>query len=79
MVWECSECGGLVERRRPPAQCRHCSTGGVLFVPAEEEGLESAPEAGSLREAWLRADLGAGLHPTGAKRPPLYEALRSRS
>jgi hypothetical protein len=68
MIWECSECGGLVERRRPPALCRHCGTAGVFFVPAEQ-GLESAPEAGSLREAWLLAGLGSELALTDGSNP----------
>jgi hypothetical protein len=56
MWWECSECGGQVERVRPPALCATCGTAGVIFVPAEV-GLELDPDADSFRDAWLRVGL----------------------
>jgi hypothetical protein len=56
MWWECSECGGRLERARPPAVCRVCGTAGAIFVPAEV-GLELEPDAESLRDAWLRRGL----------------------
>ncbi len=52
MWWECSECGGHVDRPRPPALCPTCGTAGVIFVPAEV-GLEGDPDADNLRDAWL--------------------------
>jgi hypothetical protein len=67
MFWECSECGGRVDRRRPPALCGHCGMAGVLFVPAEM-GLEADPGVPSMREAWLQAGLDyprAALGPAG--------------
>ena len=58
MWWECSECGGHVERPRAPALCRECGTAGVIFVPAEVEDASAAvPDIDSLRAAWLRAGL----------------------
>ena len=61
MWWECSECGGHVERPRAPALCRECGTAGVIFVPAEVEDASAAePDIDSLRSAWLRA--GFELH-----------------
>ena len=68
MFWECSECGGQVERQRPPAVCKCCGMAGVLFVPAEM-GLETEPRYASLREAWLRAGLEYGRATLVAARP----------
>ena len=59
MFWECSECGGRIERRRPPAVCRYCGIAGVLFVPAEV-GLEAAPGYPSMREAWFQGGFDYG-------------------
>lgn len=45
--WECSECEGRVERRRPPQACPHCGLAGVMFVPADpalEGGLFAEAE-----------------------------------
>jgi hypothetical protein len=56
MWWECSECGGHVERARAPALCRECGTAGVIFVPVDiDDPIAGRPEADSLRTAWLRA------------------------
>ena len=58
MWWECSECGGHVERARAPAVCGECGTAGVIFVPVEAgDPIDADPEADSLRAAWLRAGL----------------------
>ena len=58
MWWECSECGGHLERTRAPVLCRECGTAGVIFVPVEvEDPIAGGPEADSLRAAWLRAGL----------------------
>jgi hypothetical protein len=53
MIWECSECGGQVERARPPVVCRECGTAGVIHVPVKH----AAEHDESLREAWLRAGM----------------------
>jgi hypothetical protein len=56
MWWECSECGGHVERTRAPALCAECGTAGVIFVPAEIDDTSTAQSnADSLRAVWLRA------------------------
>ena len=56
MWWECSECGGIVERACAPAVCRECGTAGVIFVPVEvDDPIAGDPEADSLRAVWLRA------------------------
>jgi hypothetical protein len=61
MWWECSECGGHVERSRAPVSCRECGTAGVIFVPVDiNDPLVGTPEAGSLRAVWLRAGLEQG-------------------
>jgi hypothetical protein len=52
MEWECSECGSLVTRERPPAKCRHCGTAGAIFVPADEGGEPDGTGA-SLRDRWI--------------------------
>lgn len=58
MWWECSECGGQVERVRAPAVCRECGTAGVIFVPVDvDDPVTGDPEADSLRAVWLRAGL----------------------
>lgn len=57
MWWECSECGGSIERARAPAQCRECGTAGVIFVPAEVDPVTGTPATDSLRALWLEAGL----------------------
>jgi hypothetical protein len=58
MWWECSECGGYIERPRAPAQCRLCGTAGVIFVPAEVgDPATGEPETDNLRAVWLEAGL----------------------
>ena len=58
MWWECSECGGHLERSRAPALCRDCGTAGVIFVPVDvEDPIAGDPDAESLRTVWLRAGL----------------------
>lgn len=50
MWWECSECGGHVERSRAPVLCRDCGTAGVIFVPVDvDDPITGAPEGNSLR------------------------------
>ena len=56
MWWECSECGDLVERARPPVLCRECGTAGVIFVPADVRDRTSGHVEGEdLRAMWVRA------------------------
>jgi hypothetical protein len=57
MWWECSECGGHIERSRAPAHCNECGKAGVIFVAAEDESILGEPGADSLRTVWLRAGL----------------------
>jgi hypothetical protein len=57
MWWECSECGGLIERRRPPVKCRHCGTAGVYFVPADVREPSEYGDAEELRSGWLARGL----------------------
>lgn len=56
MFWECSECGGRIERARAPVICSECGTAGSVFVESRP-GLEGAPESEDLRDAWLRVGL----------------------
>jgi hypothetical protein len=53
MLWECSECGGQVERERAPIYCEECGTAGVIFVEAEPYPELGDPNSG--RELWLAA------------------------
>lgn len=58
MWWECSECGGHVERHRAPVQCHECGMAGVIFVPVDiDDPIVGSPEADSFRAVWLRAGL----------------------
>lgn len=58
MWWECSECGGHIDRVRAPVLCRECGTAGVIFVPVGgDESIVGDPEVDSLRAVWLRAGL----------------------
>ena len=58
MWWECSECGGYVERERAPAQCPLCGTAGVIFVPAEiGDPTTGEPEGENLRALWIETGL----------------------
>lgn len=65
MWWECSECGGHLERARPPWVCPDCGTAGVIFVAADvPDPVTGDPEADSRRALWLRA--GMSRRPTWA-------------
>jgi hypothetical protein len=58
MWWECSECGGYIERDRAPLLCRECGIAGVIFVPVEiDDPIAGHPELDSLRAVWLREGL----------------------
>lgn len=61
MWWECSECGGHVERARAPALCPECGTAGVIFVAVgADESIAGDPEGDNFRAVWLRAGLELG-------------------
>jgi hypothetical protein len=61
MWWECSECGGHVERWRAPVRCHDCGMAGVIFVPVDnDDPITGDPEADGLRASWLRAGLEQG-------------------
>ena len=61
MWWECSECGGHVERARAPVLCRECGTAGVIFSRVDvDDPIVGDPDANSLRAVWLRAGLEQG-------------------
>jgi hypothetical protein len=56
MWWECSKCGGHVERTRTPVLGRECGTAGAIFVPVEiDDPIAGDPDADSLRAVGLRA------------------------
>jgi hypothetical protein len=58
MWWECSECGGHVERARAPAVCPECGTAGVIFVHADANDLVAGDSDGDgFRATWFRAGL----------------------
>lgn len=57
MWWECSECGGQVERARAPALCRECGTAGVIFVRADDDDAVDRPPPDGLLAEWLRFGL----------------------
>jgi hypothetical protein len=58
MWWECSECGGIVQRPDGPAVCPECGTAGSIFVPADpEDAIGADADGGGLRAVWLRAGL----------------------
>jgi hypothetical protein len=46
MWWECSECGGIVQRPDGPAVCPECGTAGAIFVPADPEDTIGADADG---------------------------------
>jgi len=51
MVWECSECGANLKRRRPPAVCPECGLAGVVFLPADPDEHEFS----AFRQGWWQA------------------------
>jgi rubrerythrin len=51
MWWECSECGGLLERVCAPEVCDECGTASGLF--AEAATLEAFDDD-DRRAAWMR-------------------------
>ncbi|HEY2511196.1 MAG TPA: hypothetical protein VGI39_10080 [Polyangiaceae bacterium] len=58
MWWECSECGGHVERPRVPVRCGDCGTAGVIFVRVDrDEPIAGELDADGFRAVWLRAGL----------------------
>jgi hypothetical protein len=58
MWFECSECGGHVNRPSAPAVCPECGVAGAIFTSADPDDLTAADSDGdSLRAIWLRAGL----------------------
>ena len=58
MWWECSECGGHVERARGPSVCPECGTAGVIFVaPDVDDPVLGDLAANGLRALWLNDGL----------------------
>ena len=57
MWWECSECGGHIERGRAPVRCRECGMAGIFFVPVDIDPMAGEPDADGIRDVWLRAGL----------------------
>jgi predicted nucleic acid-binding Zn-ribbon protein len=57
MTWECTECGEIVGRQRPPARCPECGTAST-FVRADE--TEPADHGDGFRAAWIRAGMQRG-------------------
>lgn len=58
MWWECSECGGHLERDRPPVVCRDCGTAGAIFVAVDvPDPVCGDPDADDRRALWLRAGM----------------------
>jgi hypothetical protein len=56
MHWECSECGSLVERVRPPVKCDACGIAGAIFMPVRELSPDNVEDR-ELRELWLRTGM----------------------
>jgi hypothetical protein len=54
MWWECSECGGCIERYRAPLVCPECGLAGTAFVAAEGPMADFA-EIDDPRAHWLLA------------------------
>jgi hypothetical protein len=58
MWFECSECGGHVNRSTAPMVCPECGTAGAIFMTADPDDLITADSDGDgLRALWLRAGL----------------------
>lgn len=58
MRWECSECGGYVQKEDAPVSCTECGTAGGIFVALQiDDPFLGDPEIDNLRAAWLRAGL----------------------
>jgi hypothetical protein len=58
MWFECSECGGRVNRPSAPAVCPECGVAGASFTSADPDDLTGAESDGDgLRGIWLRAGL----------------------
>ena len=58
MWFECSECGGHVNRWCAPAVCPECGVAGAIFTSADPDDLTAAGSDGDgLRAMWLRAGI----------------------
>lgn len=59
--WECTECGAVVDRSRPPPRCRTCEASGAVFVAADDaDETGDAPE--SMFESWVRHGMRSMRH-----------------
>ena len=56
MRWECTECGGEIQRASKPRACFECGTA-ALFVRAREAAPGAQLEPQDLRESWLELGL----------------------
>jgi hypothetical protein len=67
MMWfECSECGGHVNRPSAPVVCPECGVAGAIFMPADPDDLAAADSGDDLRASWLRAGLERPHHVAAA-------------
>jgi hypothetical protein len=57
MWFECSECGGHVNRPSAPVVCPECGVAGAIFVLADPDDLTAAETGDDLRSGWLRAGM----------------------
>ena len=58
MWFECSECGGHVNRPSAPAVCPECGVAGAIFTSTDPDDLTVAESDGDgLRAIWFRAGL----------------------
>lgn len=56
MWFECSECGGHINRHAAPVVCPECGVAGAIFLPADPDELNAGDWEGQrARRTWLRA------------------------
>lgn len=67
MFWECSECGGLLERMGAPEVCDECGRASGLFAPLHATAWE-ASEDDDRRAAWTRIGFERPFRATHATR-----------
>ena len=56
MWFECSECGGHINRPTAPIVCPECGMAGVIFMPADPDDVNAGQSAGD----GLRSDVAPG-------------------
>jgi DNA-directed RNA polymerase subunit RPC12/RpoP len=57
MWWECSECGGQLQRSSAPVVCPECGMAGIIFMPVEPDEVIAADSTDDLGALWLRAGI----------------------